>query len=109
MERRSISSNTSIKQTLLSLDLRRSLSVCIFSLAYGFFGYYWYIWLDKKAKASKFQKYISEHWYKVFFEQFTWNPLSLIAYFVSVSLMEGKSTNDIADKLYYDLPPTLTS
>uniref|UniRef100_A0A6B2LHA1 Uncharacterized protein n=1 Tax=Arcella intermedia TaxID=1963864 RepID=A0A6B2LHA1_9EUKA len=89
------------------VDWRRNASVTTFGLWYGWWGHYWYKWLDvfahKMAKEGS-AKFVMT---KVLSEQVFWNPATLILYFASVSIMEGKGTDYIKKKMHEDFAPTL--
>jgi len=90
-----------------ALDIRRNCSIAVFGLWYGWWGHYWYKFLDrfahKMAKPGSFKFVMT----KVGSEQVFWNPATLIAYFASVSIMEGKPNSYITQKLTEDFAPTL--
>eukprot|EP01123_Difflugia_compressa_P011773 TRINITY_DN4804_c0_g1_i2.p1 TRINITY_DN4804_c0_g1~~TRINITY_DN4804_c0_g1_i2.p1 ORF type:complete len:216 (+),score=29.65 TRINITY_DN4804_c0_g1_i2:24-671(+) len=95
------------EHTSNSLDIRRNASITVFGLWYGWWGHYWYHYLDTLAhKAGKIGslKFVGT---KVMAEQVFWNPATLVAYFVSVSIMEGKSKEFIKQKMTEDFAPTL--
>ena len=73
-------------------------------LWHGPSGHYFYGFLDRMLPGTSMQTVFQ----KVGIDQIAWNPIFGVVFFTSLGLMEGKSTDQIQDKIKADLPTAVT-
>ena len=87
------------------VDLARTARMATFGLLWhGPSGHYFYGFLDRMLPGTMMKTV----WQKVGIDQIAWNPIFGIVFFTSLGLMEGKSTDQITDKIKADLPTAVT-
>jgi protein Mpv17 len=69
-------------------------------------GHYWYTWLDRFTASYYPLRTGKNIVLKVFLDTAIFNPIFLIVFFGSVSIMEGMSLQEIGNKLYRDFVPS---
>lgn len=87
------------------VDVARTLRMGTFGLLWhGPSGHYFYGFLDRLLPGTAMKTVFQ----KVGIDQIAWNPIFGIVFFTSLGLMEGKSTDQIKDKIAADLPTAVT-
>lgn len=89
------------------VDLLRLAACTSFGLfVLGPCGHHWYAWLDRFINARWAARTFKNVGMKVLLDTTIFNPIFLIVFFSSVSLMEGLTFKDIGAKLYRDFVPS---